>query len=96
MSAYQSDKKKELGHLKETRKLVCKLANTPMNLSGKLRSTNEVLQLMEAGIMISINKLIYHPHTILDIEFLLSVFSSMNNPVEKYMEAIFKILRYLK
>jgi hypothetical protein len=44
-----------------------------------------------------VGKLIYLPHTRLDIAFSVSVVSQfMHSPFEEHLEAVYRILRYLK
>lgn len=77
--------------------LECKPADTPMDPSIKLEARNNSAPVDKGRYQRLIGKLIYLSHTRPDINFSVSVVSQfMNNPTEEHLEAVFRILRYLK
>ncbi|KAK0577899.1 hypothetical protein LWI29_001989 [Acer saccharum] len=92
-----SQRKYILDLLKETGMLGCKPADTPMESSYKI-SFKEDSPLVDTGrYQRLVGKLIYLSHTRPDIGFPVSVISQfMNKPNEEHLEAVYRILRYLK
>ena len=83
--------------LKETCMLGCKLADTPMDSTKKIRGNGDRAPVDRSKYQRLVGHLIYLSHTRLDIAFLVSVASQyMNNPIEEKMEAVDRILRYIK
>ena len=83
--------------LKETGMLGCKPAETPMDSSTKLGANKDSVPVDKGRYQRLVGKLIYLSHTRPDIGFSVSVFSQfMNGPTEEHMEAVNRILRYLK
>ncbi|XP_050890665.1 secreted RxLR effector protein 161-like [Lathyrus oleraceus] len=74
----------------------CRPVDTPMDLNAKL--WGEVNVSVDTGrYQILVGKLIYLSHTRPDIAFLVSVVSQfIHSPFEEHLEAVYKILRYLK
>lgn len=84
--------------MKETWILGCKPVDTPTDSNSKLgNNNNNSGPVDKRRYQRLVGKLIYLSHTRLDISFAVSVVSQfMNNPLEKHMEAVYRILRYLK
>ena len=83
--------------LKETGMLGCKPAETPMDSSTKLGANKDSVPVDKGKYQRLVGKLIYLSHTRPDIGFSVSVVSQfMNDPTEEHMEAVNRILRYLK
>ncbi|XP_050889330.1 uncharacterized mitochondrial protein AtMg00810-like [Lathyrus oleraceus] len=82
--------------LKEIGMSGCRPANTPMDLNAKLWAEGNVF--VDIGrYQILVGKLIYLSHTRPDIAFSVSVVSQfMHSPFEEHLEAVYRILRYLK
>ena len=74
-----------------------KLSDTPMDPNTKLGVRSHGIAIDKGGQQCMVGKLIYLAHTRPDIGFSVSVVSQfMNNPFKEHMEAIYRILRYLK
>ncbi|KAL5851107.1 hypothetical protein ACOSQ3_006225 [Xanthoceras sorbifolium] len=83
--------------LKETGMMGCKHADTPMDSTTKLRAKVESGLVDKGRYQRLVGKLIYLSHTRLDIGFAVSYVSQfMNSPNEEQMEAVYRIMRYLK
>ncbi|KAH9783514.1 hypothetical protein KPL71_009336 [Citrus sinensis] len=83
--------------LMETGMLGCKPADTPMDSSKKFGTESESVPVDRGRYQRLVGRLIYLSHTRLDIGFVVSSVSQfMNNPREEHMEAVYRILRYLK
>ncbi|RVX01052.1 Retrovirus-related Pol polyprotein from transposon TNT 1-94 [Vitis vinifera] len=83
--------------LNETGMLGCKPAETPMDTTVKLEESDGSVPVDKGRYQRLVGKLIYLSHTRPDIGFSVSVVSQfMNNPTEKHMTAVIRILRYLK
>ncbi|RVW80146.1 Retrovirus-related Pol polyprotein from transposon TNT 1-94 [Vitis vinifera] len=92
-----SQRKYVLDLLNETGMLGCKPAETPMDTTVKLEESNGSALVDKGRYQRLVGKLIYLSHTRPDIGFFVSVVSQfMNNPTEKHMTAVIRILRYLK
>ncbi|KAL5565423.1 hypothetical protein UlMin_028587 [Ulmus minor] len=92
-----SQRKYVLDLLKETGMLGCKPANTPMDQKIKLGREEGSVLTDKGRYQHLVGKLIYLSHTIPDIGFSVSVVNQfMHDPTEEHMEAVYRILRYLK
>lgn len=91
-----SQRKYILDLLEETGMSGCRPADTPMELNAKLWEKGSVP--VEIGrYQRLVGKLIYLAHTRPDIAFSVSVVSQfMHSPYEEHLEAVYRILRYLK
>ena len=92
-----SQQKYILDLLKETGMLGCKPSNTPMESTYKIGLKEDSPPIDTGRYQWLVGKLIYLSHTRPDIGFLVSVVSQfMNKPNEEHLEAVYRILRYLK
>lgn len=92
-----SQRKYVLDLLKETGMLGCKPVDTPMDPTIKLGAKENCAPVDKGRYQRLVGKLIYLSHTRPDIGFAVSMVSQfMNNPNEEHMEAVYRILRYLK
>ena len=92
-----SQRKYVLDLLNETGMLGCKPAKTPMDSTVKLEESDGSPPVDKGRYQRLVGKLIYLSHTRPDIGFSVSMVSQfMNNPTEKHMTAVTRILRYLK
>ena len=83
--------------LKETEKLVCKPANTLTELNHKLGDNNCDAIVDRGNYQRLMGWLIHLSHTRLDIAYVVSVVSQfMHNPKEAHLQAVHRILHYLK
>ena len=77
--------------------LGCKPAKSPIKQNHKLRGKIEDDMVDYSLYQRLVGKLIYLSHTQPDIAYVVGVVSQfMHSPHESHMEAIYKILRYLK
>ncbi|KAL4012021.1 hypothetical protein IC575_029093 [Cucumis melo] len=77
--------------------LGCRPADTPIEFKCKLGNSDDQVSVDKEQYQRLVGKLIYLSHTRPDISFAVSVVSQfMQAPYEKHMEAINRILRYLK
>lgn len=77
--------------------LGCKIADTLMESNYKIELKNDCAPVDKGRYQCLIGKLIYLSHTILNIGFSVSVKSQfMNNPKEEHLEAVYRLLKYLK
>ncbi|XP_031263275.1 uncharacterized protein LOC116121459 [Pistacia vera] len=77
--------------------LGCKPAETPIEQNVKLNEINGDTPVDKGRYQRLVGRLIYLSHTRPDIAFSVSVVSQhMHNPQEKHLEAVNRILRYLK
>lgn len=92
-----SQRKYVLDLLKETGMLGCRPVETPMDPNIKIGMKKDCPQVDKGRYQRLVGKLIYLSHTRPDIGFVVSVMSQfMNNPTEEHMEAVYRVLRYLK
>ncbi|KAA0042053.1 Retrovirus-related Pol polyprotein from transposon TNT 1-94 [Cucumis melo var. makuwa] len=92
-----SQRKYTLDLLTETGMLGCRPADTPIEFNCKLGNSDDQVPIDKEQYQRLVGKLIYLSHTRPDISFAVSVVSQfMQAPYEKHMEAVNKILRYLK
>lgn len=82
--------------LKETGKLACKPASTPIEPNHKLSIAAENLPVDKEMYQRLVGKLIYLAHTRPDIAYAVSVVDFMHNPKEVHLQAVHRILHYLK
>nr|KYP50092.1 hypothetical protein KK1_028166 [Cajanus cajan] len=91
-----SQRKYVLDLLKETGKLGCRTSTVPIEQNHKIGS-EESAPVEKAQYQRLVGKLIYLSHTRPDIAYAVSVVSQfMHDPRERYMQAVDKILQYLK
>ncbi|KAL0556045.1 hypothetical protein IC582_004550 [Cucumis melo] len=92
-----SQRKYTLDLLTETSMLGCRPADTPIEFNCKLGNSDDQVPVDKEQYQRLVGKLIYLSHTRPDISFAVSVVSQfMQAPYEKHMEAVNRILRYLK
>nr|CAN82240.1 hypothetical protein VITISV_044199 [Vitis vinifera] len=92
-----SQRKYILDLLKETGMLGCKPIDTLMDSQKKLGIEKESTPVDKGRYQRLVGRLIYLSHTRPDIDFVVSTVSQfMHSPIEEHMEAVYRILRYLK
>ena len=92
-----SQRKYVLDLLNETWMLGCKPAETHMDTTVKLEESDGSAPVDKGKYQRLVGKLIYLSYTRPDISLSVSMVSQfMNNPTEKHMTAVTRILRYLK
>ncbi|TYK24437.1 reverse transcriptase [Cucumis melo var. makuwa] len=92
-----SQRKYTLDLLTETGMLGCRPADTPIEFNCKLGNSDDQVPVDKEQYQCLVGKLIYLSHTRPDISFAVSFISQfMQAPYEKHMEAVNRILRYLK
>ncbi|KAL5840582.1 hypothetical protein ACOSQ4_013190 [Xanthoceras sorbifolium] len=92
-----SQRKYTLDLLKETKMLDSRPAETPMEYTMTLGMAEKSTPVDKGRYQRLVGKLIYLSHTRPDISYLVSVVSRfMNDPREEHMQAVYRILRYLK
>ncbi|WKA06926.1 hypothetical protein VitviT2T_024803 [Vitis vinifera] len=92
-----TQRKYVLDLLQETGMLGCKPVDTPMDPIGKTDKDNDSHPTDKDKYQRLVGKLIYLTHTRPDIGFAVSMVSRyMNNPTERHMKAVYRILQYLK
>ena len=92
-----SQRKYVLDLLAETGMLACKPVDTPMEMNHKLGQAEDQTPADKGRYQRLVGKLIYLSHTRPDIAYAVSVVSQfMHSPGEEHMEAVYRILRYLK
>ncbi|KAA0063166.1 Beta-galactosidase [Cucumis melo var. makuwa] len=92
-----SQRKDTLDLLTETGMLGCRPADTPIEFNCKLGNSDDQVPVDKEQYQRLVGKLIYLSHTRPDISFAVSVVSQfMQASYEKHMEAVNRILRYLK
>ena len=83
--------------LKETGISGCKPIDIPIDPNQKLVDDKEGNLVDTSRYQRLVGKLIYLPHTRPDIAFVVNMVSQfMHSPNEKHLEALYRILRYLK
>uniref|UniRef100_A0A2N9J1M4 Integrase catalytic domain-containing protein n=1 Tax=Fagus sylvatica TaxID=28930 RepID=A0A2N9J1M4_FAGSY len=94
---FVSQRKYVLDLLVETGMLACKPIDTPIEQNHRLGEDIDDTPVDRERYQKLVGKLIYLSHTRPDIAFAVSVVSQfMHAPCEKHMEAVYRILRYLK
>lgn len=92
-----SQRKYVLDLLTETRMLGSKPTDTPMDANVELGVRKDCPLDDKGRYQRLVGKLIYFTHIRLNIGFAVSIISQfMNSPTEDHMEAIYRVLRYLK
>ena len=92
-----SQRKYVLYLLAETGMLACKPVDTPMKMNHKLGQTKNQTSADKGCYQRLVGKLIYLSHIRPDIVYAVSVVSQfMHSLGEEHMEAVYRILRYLK
>ena len=92
-----SQRKYTLDLLKETGILGCKPVDTPMDTNVKLLARTTEAATDKEKFQQLVGKLIYLTHTRPDIGFAVSMVSRfMSNPSKTHMDAVMRILQYLK
>nr|CAN83808.1 hypothetical protein VITISV_026963 [Vitis vinifera] len=92
-----TQRKYVLDLLQETGMLGCKPVDTPMDPIGKIDKDNDNHPTDKDRYQRLVGKLIYLTHTRPDIGFAMSMVSRyMNNPTERHMKVVYRILQYLK
>ncbi|KAL6311476.1 hypothetical protein AAG906_012064 [Vitis piasezkii] len=92
-----TQRKYVLDLLQETGMLGCKPVDTPMDPIGKIDKDNDSHPTDKDRYQRLVGKLIYLTHTRPDIGFAVSMVSRyMNNPTERHMKVVYRILQYLK
>ncbi|XP_073290971.1 uncharacterized protein [Primulina huaijiensis] len=92
-----SQRKYVMDLLKDTGTIGCKASETPMDSTSKLVARGNEPACNKDQYQRLVGKLIYLAHTRPDIGFSVSVVSRfMSNPSEVHMEAVLRILRYLR
>ena len=92
-----SQRKYVLDLLKEIGMCGCRPTDTPMDPNHKLANVKDGTPVDTAQYQKLVGKLIYLAHTHPDIAFSMSVVSQfMHSPYDEHLDAIFRILRYLK
>ncbi|RVX08419.1 Retrovirus-related Pol polyprotein from transposon RE1 [Vitis vinifera] len=90
-----SQRKYVLDLLIETGMLGCKPSDTPIKTRNRMESNGKPVDRERYQRLVG--RLIYLSHTRPDIAFAVSVVSQyMHSPKESHLEAVYKILRYLK
>ena len=92
-----SQRKYVLDLLKETGISGCRPVDIPIDPNQKLGDNKESNLVDTSRYQRLVGKLIYLPHTRPDIAFAVTMVSQfMYSPNEKHLEAVYRILRYLK
>jgi Reverse transcriptase (RNA-dependent DNA polymerase)/Integrase core domain len=96
-SIFLSQRKYILDLLTEVGMLECKPAETPCVKNIKLDENRSSKSVNKERYQRLVGKLIYLSHTRPDIAYAVSIISQfMHNPAEEHMEAVMRIIRYLK
>ena len=94
---FVSQRKYVLDLLNKTGMLRCKPTDTPMDSTKKIGIEKDSAPIDKGRYQILVGRLIYLSHTRPNIGFSVGVVSQfMNNATEEHMEAVNRILRYLK
>ncbi|KAK3005686.1 hypothetical protein RJ639_016550 [Escallonia herrerae] len=92
-----SQRKYVLDLLTETGMLACKPVETTIEMNHRLGNFPNHARIDKGSYQRLVRRLIYLSHTRPDIAYVISVVSQfMHAPGEKHMNAVYKILRYLK
>ena len=92
-----SQRKYILDLLAETGMSGCKPSDTPIEIGAKLGDVKDGVPVETGRYQRLVGKLIYLSHTRPDIAFAVSLVSQfMHSPCEEHLEAVYRILRYLK
>lgn len=92
-----SQQKYILDLLKETRMVDCRPCETPIDLKHRLENDEEGATTDKGQYQRLVGKLIYLAHTRPDIAYVVSVVSQfMHNPKDSHLQAVYRLLRYLK
>lgn len=92
-----SQQKYILDLLKETGMVECRPCETPIDLKHRLDNDEEGTTTDKGQYQRLVGKLIYLAHTRPDIAYAVSVVSQfMHNPKESHLQAVYRLLRYLK
>ncbi|KAA0033032.1 eIF-2-alpha kinase GCN2 isoform X5 [Cucumis melo var. makuwa] len=91
-----SQRKYTLNLLTVTGMLGCHSADTPIEFNCKLENSDDQVIADKEQYQRLVGKLIYLSYTRLDISFAVSVSQFMQVPYKEHMEAVKRILRYLK
>ncbi|KAF5468706.1 hypothetical protein F2P56_012842 [Juglans regia] len=92
-----SQQKYVTGLLRETGQLACRPVSTPIEPNHKLGEANEDPAVDKEMYQKLVGKLIYLAHTQPDIAYAMSVVSQfMHNSREVYLQAVYRVLHYLK
>ena len=92
-----SQRKYVLDLLAETGMFACKLVDTPMEMNHKLGQAEDQTPADKGCYQWLVGKLIYLSHTRPNIAYAVSVVSQLMHSLgEEHIEAMYRILRYLK
>jgi len=92
-----SQQKYILDLLKEIGMVDCRLCETPIDLKHRLKNDEEGATTDKGQYQRLVGKLIYLAHTRPDIAYVMSVVSQfMHNPKDSHLQAVYRLLRYLK
>ncbi|XP_031254187.1 uncharacterized protein LOC116112148 [Pistacia vera] len=94
---FLSQRKYALDVLQETGMLACQLADTPIKVGLKLGVETDQVPVDKRRYQRLVGRLMYLSHTRPDLAYALSIVSQfMHNLGEQHMNAVMRILRYLK
>ncbi|KAK2988057.1 hypothetical protein RJ640_001998 [Escallonia rubra] len=94
---FMSQRKYALDLLRETGMLACQPVDTPVEEGLKLRIESNQVPVDKGRYQRLVGRLMYLAHTRPDLAYALSIVSQyMHNPGEQHMNAVLRILRYLK
>ncbi|KAK2988104.1 hypothetical protein RJ640_023853 [Escallonia rubra] len=94
---FLSQRKYALDLLRETGMLACQPVDTPVEEGLKLRIESNQVPVDKGRYQRLVGRLMYLAHTRPDLAYALSIVSQyMHNPGEQHMNAVLRILRYLK
>ncbi|KAK3003662.1 hypothetical protein RJ639_020169 [Escallonia herrerae] len=94
---FLSQRKYALDLLRETGMLACQPVDTPVEEGLKLRIESNQVPVDKGRYQKLVGRLMYLAHTRPDLAYALSIVSQyMHNPGEQHMNAVLRILRYLK
>ncbi|KAK3009717.1 hypothetical protein RJ639_014570 [Escallonia herrerae] len=94
---FLSERKYALDLLRETCMLTCQPVDTPVEEGLKLRIESNQVPVDKGRYQRLVGRLMYLAHTRPDLDYALGIVSQyMHNPGEQHMNAVLRILRYLK